>query len=359
MTIEAATPTAGYTIAGTGPYAITWPYDIDAVTARVLVAGSWVALTPGDDFTVSPTSATDEGDLTLSAGAATTHAGRALRIDRATVREQGWEARANTRERGLEVNLDRMVMALQEQDAKLATAFFLPGVTQQPSVLTPDTVPVFDGTRFVSGPSPTQIAAAAALATAAAGSATAAAGSATAAAGSATAAAGSATAAAGSATAAAEAADAAEAAAATAAADAAAGIYSSGVDPASLVLNFATGFAGIGYAVRDFRWERAGKLIYVYGSMKLSGKGVQTGQAFIGNLPFPVFGTAHIMHFNSYGFMDAGVQGPIFGVPSLTPAGNPGVALFKYTAGVGIEPLTNVDFTNSSFLQFAMQYVTP
>lgn len=199
MTIEPASPAGQYTVMGTGPYAVNWPYADGAVRAAVVLAGIRTELIPGTDFTVSPTTAAVSGNLTLSGGAAATYAGGAIYLSRDTIAEQGWVGTLGEREKGLESQLDLVTMKVQEQDqGRDATLRFDTPVP--PMVPVPGAVILFDSLgRPIAGPIAQDIADAqdnAAIATAAAvaadGSKSAAAASAASASASAVAAAGSA-----------------------------------------------------------------------------------------------------------------------------------------------------------------------
>jgi hypothetical protein len=114
MTIDSFTPPAPITIAGTGPYGFNQPYAQGALQASVLNGAALVALVPGTDFAVSPAASDTGGNVTLSAAAAATHAGRQLILIRDSAPEQGWAAVQGGREAGLEAQLDAMAMALQD-----------------------------------------------------------------------------------------------------------------------------------------------------------------------------------------------------------------------------------------------------
>lgn len=113
MTIAAFIQTPAYVIQGTGPYQISHPYSEGAIIAQVLVDSVPVDLDM-DEVTVSPASSTTTGDLYLSAAQVEQYAGLTLWIDRDTAALQGWEARYGDREVGMESQLDRDTMILQE-----------------------------------------------------------------------------------------------------------------------------------------------------------------------------------------------------------------------------------------------------
>ena len=176
MTVEAWTRTPVYIIAGIGPYTVTHPYVEGAIRVAVIVDGLRQIL-GGTSYSLSPVSAEIEGNLFLTPGAAATHAGRQLIIDRLTPDEQGWIATQGEREAGLADQLDRMVQVDQELRADVAGALRLRSPLE-PFEWADGTVPLRQGSRVVSGPTAAQIAEAAASASAAASSASAAATSA-------------------------------------------------------------------------------------------------------------------------------------------------------------------------------------
>lgn len=160
MTVETFTPASIYTVAGIGPYAIGHPYTEGSIRAFVTVGGVEVALEAGD-IIVTPAAAAVSGSLFLSAGAAATHAGRALRIERDTTAEQGWVGVLGEREKGLETQLDRLTYVVQELDAvdarTLRTRDPIPAFVPEPNRLVG-----YDGTKFVSSLTIDEIVAAAA-----------------------------------------------------------------------------------------------------------------------------------------------------------------------------------------------------
>lgn len=131
MTVETAFPQVVYTIAGTGPYALLWPYAEDEVVVR---AGSGDALTtlartyPGGaaQLTFAPTASETSGNLYLSIEAAAAYAGQTLIVTRDSQIEQGWQSVSGGREAGLMAAMDRLARIAQElaaaQDASLRFA---------------------------------------------------------------------------------------------------------------------------------------------------------------------------------------------------------------------------------------------
>ncbi|RIA01332.1 hypothetical protein D1122_01320 [Cereibacter sphaeroides] len=213
MTIDTATPSATYTISGIGPYGIEWPYTAGSVQVGIGIAGLVQSLDPSY-WSLTPSSTTTSGDLYLTEAAAETYAGMTLVIERETLNEQGWAGVLGEREKGLEAQLDTIIMAQQEMRDQLARSLRLPGAIK-PFLAAAGCALIFDATgQPIAGPTIDEISNAQGYAIAADTSAGAAAGSASAAAGWATtaatkagealtsagAAAGSASAAAGSAT---------------------------------------------------------------------------------------------------------------------------------------------------------------
>jgi hypothetical protein len=231
MTVDSFSGPVTYAVSGTGPYAVPWDYTTGAL--RVVVPdGDAEIVLGGADYTVAPASGAS-GDVTLSPAAAAAHAGRAIVIGRRTVIEQGW-AGQEARERGLEANIDRLAMSVQDQNNALDR-------TLKFRVLAPDDLPAPEAGRvlmgtstgYTNGPLASDVAAAqanAAQAVAAAGAAAASAGSAS---GSAGAAASSAASASGSAGAAASSAGSASGSAGAAASSAASASGSAGAAAAS------------------------------------------------------------------------------------------------------------------------------
>ena len=119
MTTETYPGPSQYTIAGTGPYAIGFEYTQGAIKAGIITA-EVVTYLPEADYTVDPEIGED-GNLTLSAGAAAAHAGEQLYIERDTPLEQGWVG-VSAREQGLATQLDRTAQTAQENKDGLARA---------------------------------------------------------------------------------------------------------------------------------------------------------------------------------------------------------------------------------------------
>lgn len=160
MTIAAFIQTPAYVIQGTGPYQISHPYSEGAIIAQVLIDSVPVNLDM-DAITVTPASSATTGDLYLSAAQAEQYAGLTLWIDRDTAALQGWEARYGDREVGMEHQLDRDTMVLQELRAMVSAA--LRGRTEMESYdPAANCVPIVreDGQGWTNGPTAQDIAAA-------------------------------------------------------------------------------------------------------------------------------------------------------------------------------------------------------
>lgn len=159
MTIEPVTPFATFTVSGTGPYALPWPYGLATIALAVIVEGQQVTLGSGT-FTVDPSENAVSGNLFLTAATAATYAGSALVITRNTPKEQGWLGIQGAREAGLEKQLDRIVKVQQEQQSQIDTS--IRGSTAMtPFLPEPGHLLIFDEFgQPVSGPTADQIASA-------------------------------------------------------------------------------------------------------------------------------------------------------------------------------------------------------
>lgn len=150
MPVEALTPIAFFTVAGIGPYGIGFSYDVDAL--NVVVVKDGVRITPtSDDFNVTPSSSSTEGDVYLTPSAAALYAGAQLIVERVTPAEQGWSGVEGERERGLERQLDRLVRGQQELRNGLNSAFRL-DTPISPGQSTLGAVLVFTEGGFAPGP---------------------------------------------------------------------------------------------------------------------------------------------------------------------------------------------------------------
>ena len=144
MTIEAWTRAPLALIQTQGPYTIPHPYASGAIRAIVLSEdGLRTELLP-TDYTITPEASADTGSLTLTPAAFAIHEGRSLIIDRVTPEEQGWVGRLGQRERGLEAQLDLMVMAQQENRGGLNSALRL-DYAVDPLPRVPNTLVGLDG----------------------------------------------------------------------------------------------------------------------------------------------------------------------------------------------------------------------
>lgn len=114
MTVEIFEPAPIYSVQNTGPFEIPHPYAADTIRAALIEDGEIIGLGP-DDFSVLPPASEVAGNLFLDPDLAATRHGARLTIWRETAEEQGWVGVLGERERGLEVQMDRIVMALQEQ----------------------------------------------------------------------------------------------------------------------------------------------------------------------------------------------------------------------------------------------------
>ncbi|AQS46553.1 hypothetical protein BMG03_01100 [Thioclava nitratireducens] len=121
MTVESYAQAPAYTISGVGPYPIPHPYLAGTIVAYVLIEDVPTQLDVAD-FSIDPATAVGQGNLLLTAAAATTHDGQTLWIERATPLEQGWMARDDGREAGMEAQLDQDVMGAQEDRAQINAA---------------------------------------------------------------------------------------------------------------------------------------------------------------------------------------------------------------------------------------------
>lgn len=162
MTLEAETTLQSYIVAGTGPYAVTWPWKAGSLRVAVGSAGAVTELDAGT-WTVDPAEGAS-GNVWLTPAAAAAHLGRALFITRDTPAEQGWQGIMGERERGLEAQLDRMVMKDQELSQGVASSLRIEGQTPKPSYLPNPGTLMWDGEGLQIGPSADQIAGAQAAA---------------------------------------------------------------------------------------------------------------------------------------------------------------------------------------------------
>jgi len=158
MTIDAFEQAAEHPVMGIGPYTIPHPYADGAITVSVIIDGVPVMLA-STDYTVTPATSDSEGNVYLTVAAALAHDGRKLWIDRETPALQIWEARTGEREVGMEAQLDRLTMALQELQARAGGAVRVRGA-MAPVVPSPGHVLVWGDGRVDAGPTVDEIAAA-------------------------------------------------------------------------------------------------------------------------------------------------------------------------------------------------------
>lgn len=180
--VDSFTATPAYTVSGTGPYRIEHAYRAATdLTATVTATDGTVTTLDAADWSVSPALSYTVGDLTLTSAAATTHAGKSLRIARRTPIEQGWAAAATAREQGLSAQLAWLTMAVQDTARAAFAALRGPADVPALTALTANRVLQVNaaGDGYAIGPSTSDISGAAASATAAATSASEAAASAT------------------------------------------------------------------------------------------------------------------------------------------------------------------------------------
>lgn len=162
MSLEQFQPTPSYLIEGVGPYTIRCAYrHAEDLQVFVWDDGVLTELALGADYTVSPTQApipapAGGGALTLSAAVAQICDGALLQIDRRSLVEQAW-AGVTSREKGLERQLDRLTMGVQDA-LRLRDGYFRlpPGADFDPVIVPPGPgrllVAAPDGRSFVPGP---------------------------------------------------------------------------------------------------------------------------------------------------------------------------------------------------------------
>lgn len=159
MTVEAFTPAPPLTVAGIGPYAVPHPYTTGSLSVVIESAGQRTTLAPAD-WTADPVTSTTAGSVYLTPAAAALWAGATLYTLRDTQAEQGWQGVQGEREKGLELQLDRMTMLAQEAQAGLASALRVGAAIP---VIVPglDRTLLWTGSAFIPGPTADQIEAAA------------------------------------------------------------------------------------------------------------------------------------------------------------------------------------------------------
>lgn len=120
MTIETFEPAPPQTITPGAIYDLPWPYVADAVFVVAVHDGARHVVDP-TTCTITPESSDTSGTLLLPASVEAAYAGGQLFVVRATPTEQGWQAIMGPRERGLENQLDAIVMRVQELSAQMDT----------------------------------------------------------------------------------------------------------------------------------------------------------------------------------------------------------------------------------------------
>ena len=162
MTLELFQPTPSYLIEGVGPYTIRCAYrHAEDLQVFVWDDGVLTELALGADYTVSPTQAPSPapaggGALTLSAAVALNCDGALLQIDRRSLVEQAW-AGVTSREKGLERQLDRLTLGVQDA-GRLRDGYFRlpPGADFDPVIVPPGPgrllVTAPDGRSLIPGP---------------------------------------------------------------------------------------------------------------------------------------------------------------------------------------------------------------
>ena len=119
MTVETFETAPPVTIVPGALYPVPWPYVAGAVRAVVLHEGARILLSDAN-FTVAPANSDTDGTLDLQLSVETAYPGGQLIVFRETGLEQGWAGILGARERGLEIQLDQIVMRAQELAALLA-----------------------------------------------------------------------------------------------------------------------------------------------------------------------------------------------------------------------------------------------
>lgn len=166
MTVDTATPLATYSVAGTGPYPIDWPYTAGSINVLV-PAGDQMQALASSAWSVTPEESAGKGNLYLTPAAAAACAGLAMTIVRETADEQGWKGVLGEREAGLEAQLDQLTMAVQDLRRALAGAIRLVGAIA-PVVIPAGSTLIRTEDGFGAGPTTEEISGAEASATAAA-----------------------------------------------------------------------------------------------------------------------------------------------------------------------------------------------
>jgi len=156
MTVEAVPPFVSNPIAGIGPYGVPFRYLTGALQVYVQTGTAQRVALASDEFSVTPLSADVSGDVYLTPAAAAAYAGANLLIVRVTGDEQGWQGTQGERERGLERQLDRTTMAVQELRREVSSAFRL-HVPIEPGQAVPGRTLIFTEAGFAAGPTADEI----------------------------------------------------------------------------------------------------------------------------------------------------------------------------------------------------------
>jgi hypothetical protein len=156
MTVEAVPPFVSNPIAGIGPYGVPFGYLTGALQVYVQTGTAQRVALASDEFSVTPLSADVSGDVYLTPAAAAAYAGANLLIVRVTGDEQGWQGTQGERERGLERQLDRTTMAVQELRREVGNAFRLDQPIK-PGQAVPGRTLIFTEAGFAAGPNTEQI----------------------------------------------------------------------------------------------------------------------------------------------------------------------------------------------------------
>ncbi len=156
MTIEILEPAPVYQVQNTGPYAVPHPYEAGALRAALIIDGQVTDLAPAD-FVVAPVRSTEGGTIMLTPAVVAENPGASWMITRDTPEEQGWEGVHGEREKGLEAQLDRIVMILQEL-GELGSHSLRATTALNPFVVREGRTLIFENGQPVAGPSVSEIA---------------------------------------------------------------------------------------------------------------------------------------------------------------------------------------------------------
>lgn len=172
MTVQAYPEAQTWTVNGTGPYSFDFEVlQAEDVVLLVQTAEGQQVPVDAEDYTVTLASLGAGGNVTLTSAAADELDGLTITIARGTEVQQGWVGLLGEREKGLEQQLDRLTMGLQEVQRTTESSLKLT-VPAPAMVALPGRALIFDETGApVPGPTAEDIAAAgeaAALAVAAA-----------------------------------------------------------------------------------------------------------------------------------------------------------------------------------------------